>query len=126
MNRLNATRRIGRCVMISSQPLSIAKRRAHSEWALIIRYSKLSTSQRITAFGTSFMLALLKQVSLDLLNKSGGNGDLGFSGHSETYDGLDCVAVFDGNSWRLELLTGTLKVRCVSTDQSHKFAALSC
>ncbi|KAL0044955.1 hypothetical protein WJX82_003097 [Trebouxia sp. C0006] len=53
------------------------------------------------------------QVSLDLLNKSGGNGDLGFSGHSETYDGLDCVAVFDGESWRLELLTGTLKVRHV-------------
>ncbi len=82
--------------------------------------------RRTTAFGTLCMLALLMQVSLDLLNKSGGNGDLGFSGHSETYDGLDCVAVFDGESWRLELSTGTLKVRCVLTDQSHKYAALSC
>lgn len=72
------------------------------------------------------MLARLMQVSLDLLNKSGGNGDLGFSGHSETCDGLDCVAVFDGDSWRLELLTGTIKVRCVLTDESHKVAALSC
>ncbi len=119
------TRRIGLCVTISSQPLSIAKRRAHSEWALTIRYSNAYTSRRARAFGTLVTLALLMQVSLDLLNKSGGNGDLGFGGHSETYDGLDCVAVFDGDSWRLELLTGTLKVRCVLADQSHNIAAVS-
>ena len=57
-------------------------------------------------------------MSLDLLNKSAGNGDLGFTGHSETYDGLDCVAIFDGTRWRLELLKGSLKVRYVLADQS--------
>lgn len=34
-----------------------------------------------------------------------------FSGHSERYDGLDCVAVFDGRVWRLEMLAGSVKVR---------------
>lgn len=81
-----------------------------SYWSL--RYDFKPASLNSEAPGTLRMGAD-NQVSLDLLNKSGGNGDLGFSGHSETYDGLDCVAVFDGNSWRLELLTGTLKVRHV-------------
>ncbi|DBA97746.1 TPA: hypothetical protein ACH3X3_012626 [Trebouxia sp. C0006] len=79
-------------------------------WSL--RYDFKPASLNSEAPGTLRMGAD-NQVSLDLLNKSGGNGDLGFSGHSETYDGLDCVAVFDGESWRLELLTGTLKVRHV-------------
>ena len=51
------------------------------------------------------------QVCLDLSSKQAGQGDLTFNGHSELYDGLDCVAVFDGRSWRLELLAGSVKVR---------------
>ena len=51
------------------------------------------------------------QVSLDVLNKGAGQGDLGFSGHFNTYDGLDCVAIFDGVSWELQLLTGSLNLR---------------
>ena len=51
------------------------------------------------------------QVSLEVLNKGAGQGDLEFSGHFDTYDGLDCVAIFDGVSWQLQLLTGSLKVR---------------
>lgn len=51
------------------------------------------------------------QVCLDLSSKQAGQGDLTFNGHSELYDGLDCVAVFDGQSWRLELLAGSVKVR---------------
>lgn len=54
------------------------------------------------------------QVSLDLLKKSGDETGLAFTGYSEPYeDGLDCVAVFDGTSWTLQLLSGGLKVQHV-------------
>ena len=52
------------------------------------------------------------QVSLDLLKKSGDETGLAFTGYSEPYaDGLDCVAIFDGMSWTLQLLSGALKVQ---------------
>lgn len=52
------------------------------------------------------------QVSLDLLKKSGEETGLAFTGYSESYDdGLDCVAMFDGMSWTLQLLSGALKVQ---------------
>ena len=47
------------------------------------------------------------QVSLQVPNAVDGMPDLGFEGQwAPTHEGLDCVAMFDGKCWRLELLAG--------------------
>ena len=65
-----------------------------------------------TAIARLLSSATPMQVSLDLLKKSGDETGLAFTGYSESYeDGLDCVAIFDGMSWTLQLLSGALKVQ---------------
>lgn len=54
------------------------------------------------------------QVSVQLPNSSTGAVDLGFQGKFEpSRDDLDCVAVFDGTTFHLELMSGSVKCKCV-------------
>lgn len=49
---------------------------------------------------------------------------MAFTGYSEPYtDELDYVAIFDGSSWTLQLLSGALKVQYVPSD--HLLLTLS-
>jgi hypothetical protein len=51
------------------------------------------------------------QVAICLPNEAG-DMDVHFTGSTEhAKDELDCVAVFDGTSFRLELLSGQVKLR---------------
>lgn len=53
------------------------------------------------------MRSFFLQVSLQIPNVAEGMPGLGFEGQwAPTQEGLDCVALFDGKSWRLELLSG--------------------
>lgn len=50
------------------------------------------------------------QAELSLPDAAMEDGDMAFSGRYErSRDGLDCVAIFDGATWRLELLDGLVK-----------------
>lgn len=50
------------------------------------------------------------QVVVQLPDAASPSADITFSGRYEaTRDDLDCVAVFDGSEWRLELVQGLVK-----------------
>ncbi len=56
---------------------------------------------------TGFLAA---QVVVNLPDAAAQGTDMSFSGrHEHSRDGLDCVAIFDGVSWRLELVQGLVK-----------------
>ena len=57
------------------------------------------------------------QVSVHAPNVQDGNPGVSFEGQwAPSQQGLDCVAFFDGSSWRLELLSGMgTNIRCALT-----------
>ena len=50
------------------------------------------------------------QVIVQLPDCTNEGADVAFAGRYESSrDGLDCVAIFDGSSWRLELVQGLVR-----------------
>lgn len=67
---------------------------------------------RTTASNQPGKLLVGETITLQLPNCTAGN----FEGPLEpSRDGLDCVAIFDGTQFRIEVLDATIKAKCVCT-----------